>query len=389
MFYSFTYSIPYIIFTFILIILYNREICAINIGDKKKYTRIRYVTFLLLLLFFGLRGYLLTDWYSYKPEFDSLSLNLTYDNIFKNSWWDPGFIIYSIIIKFIYPDFHFWLFINTLTDLICLSIVFKRYNKSYVFSWIIFIGFYGLTSEINLFRNIKAIEIFLLALPYLEKRKFCKYTLMIILASLFHSSAVIYLFVYFFIEKKYNAKALIFIIFVSFIIPILKIDISKIIFDRFDSLSWTGMRVYDKIAEYYNNANTNPISLGMLERIFSCACVIKFYNSITKPIARISMNSLLLFVFFYNIFWNFHVLSDRISILFEFSYWIFFPYLIFNYMRNKRGKKIMFYIILSLTLIKVSSTTDYILAKYDNLLWGIESYNKRSIVFERDYLYNQ
>ncbi len=52
--------------------------------------------------------------------------------------------------------------------------------------------------EIELLRNVKCVMIFLLALPYAEKRKIVPYILLMLLAYSFHRSAILFAPLYFF-----------------------------------------------------------------------------------------------------------------------------------------------------------------------------------------------
>ena len=162
---SFLYSIPYLTIAVLLLSLSNFE--------WKKQTKKITITFvfIILLVFWGLRGHLYTDYISYYPFFqripDITKLNWRY---IVNNEFEAGFVIYSSIIKTICPNYYFWVFVNSLIDLLILTHFFKRYSNSTLWSYIFFFGFMGLTIEINLLRNVKSIMLFLLSIPFLEKK---------------------------------------------------------------------------------------------------------------------------------------------------------------------------------------------------------------------------
>ena len=70
--------------------------------NKRMREKIFIFSLLLLILFFGLRGYIGYDWYSYKPNFDVIP---TFIEIVRgdlqnfNFGYEIGFQIYTVIIK--------------------------------------------------------------------------------------------------------------------------------------------------------------------------------------------------------------------------------------------------------------------------------------------------
>lgn len=84
-------------------------------------------------------------------------------------------------------------------------------SVNYTFSFLLLFltGFFN--SSLNLMRQSIAISIFLFSIKYIFDRKFIKYLFWIVVAFLFHKTAIIYLPVYFLYKYKYSKKRLGFI----------------------------------------------------------------------------------------------------------------------------------------------------------------------------------
>ena len=103
---------------------------------------------LILIIFFGTRGYLGYDWYSYKPNFEKTDDILevfsgNYKTIFY-SGYEIGFQLYSSVIKAISPNYLVFNLMNTLTDFLLIYFIFKRYSKYPIFALFIYFGIYGI-----------------------------------------------------------------------------------------------------------------------------------------------------------------------------------------------------------------------------------------------------
>lgn len=373
------YSIPYIIVALVLFFLYGCECGKIKCGITAKQART--IAFLLLLFFLGLRGHIYSDFINYYTFYEEVPniLKLTLRHI-EDYGWEPGFVIYSSIIKTFMPNYFGWVFINTLIDLLVFRYVFKNYTRSQILPFIFFLAFNGLLIEFNLYRNIKAIDLFLLSLPYLEKRKIFPYMLLNVLGISFHLSSVIYIPLYFILNKeipKYLKWGGIIVANVIFIFQI------SIISDLVNSLSvFQAMQFMDKLTGYVENSEAAQVfSLGYFERTFSIVTFTLLYSKLVKQ--RTSN------IIFYNCFWLYYVLFlcfyevqvlvDRIPTLFMFSYWVLYP----NILGLKFNVRQLVYLSsFLLVFIKVFLSNNIPPAKYDNLLFGIEDYNTRKSIYE-------
>lgn len=375
--FSYTYAIPYLTIIFLLFILYNYE-C-------KKSTKIISIafSFVILLIFIGLRGHLYTDFINYFPFFQSLPTitHLSWSYI-ETSEFESGFVFYSSLFKTFIPDYYCWIFINTLIDLIILTWAFRKYSYSVMWSYIFFFSFMGLLIEANLLRNVKSIMLFLLSLPYLQERKFLPYLFLNMIGITFHSSSVLYILAYFILNKQLTRKSLIIIFIVINIIFFFNIHIIS------GLIKWCSdwipsSRGFSMLLRYIDNSEEQyPLSIGYIERTSAYIITMIYYNKLIKKNSTniILCNSLFLYYIIFYISTEISILSSRIPLLFIFSYWFVFPNIL-SLVRNELRTKI-YLLTFTFCCIKLSFSTNCIIHKYDNwLMGGIETFEYRKSIY--------
>lgn len=385
--FSYTYSLPYVLLFFILLILLVFELRLRMINAS--IAGLRILTILLFLIFLGLRGHLMTDWVSYYPYF--VDLPILFDEsffLFVNNYSflsEPLFGIYSIIFKTLINDYYAWVFFNVLVDILILDWFFHKYSSLYILSFMLFFVFGGAGLEINMLRNIKSICLFILSIPYLQNRKLLPYMLINSLGFMFHVSSILFLPFYLIANLKLSNKIiwsifiignLIFLLELSFIMPVLKF-FGGFIGGRLEHI----INAYS-VLELYNKSY--GFSVGFLERnvtflIFACN-----YNRIIRefPFGRIFFNMYVLYFITFMFFSEMSVISERIPNLFVCSYWILYPNLL-NLVSNIIVKKIFLYYLLALLFMKIITGFSNVLCRYDNLLWGTLPYSERFMIFRK------
>ncbi len=371
-------AIPYLILGFFLYFLYLNENRKITIISVKNARRVAFVT---LLIFIGLRGHIYSDFISYCPFFENLPnlFNLTQTS-FTEWYFEPGFILYSSIIKTIVPNYFGWVFINTLIDLLVFNYLFKHYTSSRILPYIFFMAFNGFIIEFNLYRNVKAIDLFLLSLPYLQTRKCLPYMILNILGTTFHLSSVIYLPLYFIlyinIPKfiKWGGIIVANLVFLGQVHIISDIINSLGIFQAVDAM--------DKLTGYVENSdNSYGISFGYIERTLGVVLFTILYDKLcqAKSINIIFYNCFWLYYITFLCFYEVSVLTERIPILFMFSYWVLYPNAITI---KSKYRRFIYAVSILLAFVKIYSSNTNVPAKYENILFGIEDYNHRKQAYE-------
>lgn len=384
---NFSYSIPYLIFLLYLFVLVYYDVLFLkkNINNL----RIRIFTILGFLFFFGLRGFVFSDFVSYYKFFDNVptiwnsSLFYLFENN-NNLNYEPGFVIYTYFVKSIIPNYFGWIFVSVLIDIILLDVIIRRYSKFYVLAFILYFVFGGEAIEFNLMRNVKAILIFLYSLKYIEEHKPVKYFSLNLLALSFHTSAIVFFPLYYFLNKSIDKKVLWFIFSFGVFFVILQIRYLEPIFVYIGNM--IGGNVSLLVNIYFSSEFKNigyGVNFGTFERIFTFFLIVFFYDKL-KEKYRGSVLFLNMYVGFFIIYFYFSEISvilERFSYLFIASYWILYPNIL-SLVENKVKKYFLFFYCIVIAVLKTYTQNTSVIMKYDNVLWGISNYEiRKDIVF--------
>ena len=384
--FSYKYSIPYLLCFGWLIFLTLLEFEYIK--KNRNVQLLHRITLVFLLIFFCFRGFVYTDWHSYYPYFAQMPTLWSGDiqGIFNGfPKFEYGFAFYTCLIKSIFPNYHFWIFISSAIDIIILNIFFKKYTKYYVFAFTVFFIFGAWIIGFNLMRNIKAIMFFILSLDYLLQRKMLPYMLLNITGIFFHISAVVFLPLYFILHREFPKMLLWIIFIVGNVIFLFQIGYIQPVFEFV--AKFLGPAYIEKVDIYFSSSyKPQVLTLGYVERFLSYVLVVLFYKKlkIKNPVNIIFANVFVIYFVFFFYFSEFVAISQRMSGLFGFSYWVLYPNLYEQLQRV--GNRVVFVTVFFVFAIgKTIIGNDNILQRYDNLLFGIESYEERKEKLERSW----
>ena len=374
------YAIPYVILVILLGFL------AILIEQKKEddaFThKITLWGILIYFVFFAFRGFITTDWMTYYVEFDKCTWDLLFNYEMGKSR-EPGFLIFMLLNKSLVPNFHFFVFTSTLLNTWLLLSFFRKYSDNLLIALVIYLVFEGFMINANLMRNSISIFIFLNAITYLQERRPLPYFGLCLLALSFHFSAIVYFPFYFFIHRKLNKWVYLTIFVICIMIFVLHIPI----FLKLIKLTGIGgMFIDNKIDAYTELSTARGFGMGFIERLITGILVFCYYEKLcdARVENRIFINSLVAFFISNFLFSEFAEISKRIYILFIYAYWILWCDLIkcFYYDRNK----ILFSTFVGLyCIVKTATTLNAPIHEYDNLLFGIKSYQERKYIFQKTF----
>lgn len=384
---SITYSFPYIaVFLFLCM-------CAIPATTgKNRFVNTfgqKYALFAALTVFVGLRGFIYSDWRNYYPFY--ISIPTLFDGkdfivhfLAKSSLgsFEKGFILFSILIKTISDNYFFYQFVLYLIDFIVLHAFFKTYIPDeillgFVFFYV-FNGVIGYGISINLLRNAKGLLLFLISLPYLQKRKMVAYFLLNGVGMLFHISSVFYIPLYFVLRKRLNHSFYIFIFIIGNIVYLLQIHFLSGVLKSVSSIAFG--HTAKLLDRYIGNEKWNSsygISIGYLERVFTYILILYFSKRLYKKESNIILvNCLYLYILSYLYFSEMRIFTDRLPLLFAFAYWVIYPQI---YSFLSKDRKVAFWGIFVLyTVLKIAIGTNSIEHLYDNALFLKYSFQERS-----------
>ncbi|MBT2622924.1 EpsG family protein [Chryseobacterium sp. ISL-6] len=351
---------------------------------------------LIFFVFFGFRGYLDTDFAVYYPLYETaptLSDTRGVTQFFSSVNEDyllkvePGFKVILILLKSISSDYFLLQIVSSLIDVLLLNYFFRKYSPQYILGFIMFFIFSGLVIEINLLRNSKAIFLFIYSLKYIKERNAAKYFICNGIGLLFHSSAIFYFPLYFFLHKKFLPA----FVWGAFILGnILYLGQIKFITPIVLALGKLFGGFYSIMAEAYSKSSLYSsgygITIGYLEKVLT---FIIFYTSYDKignyikdeKLLNIFFNLLFLFTMTYLFLSEYSVLIDRMTTLFAVSYWILYPYF---YATLSRVFKMTFtFVLLLFGVLKMYKSNNFIIRNYENILWDKPSISRAYYIFNK------
>lgn len=386
------YAIPYILFTiFLILFAVDGNVFVKNNNFYKSLRSFSLTTVAILSIFFiGCRGFVEADWYYYFPYFERTpSLFDGEEKIryfFKTNAWENGYAIFNIICKTFTSSYFGFQFICFSIDFLVLHFFFKKYcGKYYFLGWVLFWIFQGFVFEIIILRNTKSIMLFLISIKYAHQKKVIKYMLLNLLGLMFHSSAALYLPLYFFFQLKRIKKlelalfcigVFIYILQIPIVKPILKI-VAKTLPGRY---SWMASAYLD--SKQFSSAY--GITFGFIERFFSFILIFKFSDKIIKDDERMKIFwfLFLLYQFSYLYFSDMSILVGRIPNLFICSYWVFYSKVFGNL--RKEWKYVFFILIVLYGCVRNLSLLSHSTSYYDNFITGAMSDSERKSLYRQN-----
>lgn len=377
------YALPYVL----LVLFYG--ICAIfyrHYNEERIRKGIVVVCLLILILFFGFRGFCFYDWNSYYPTFEKVELDNVQKNGLSSVGFEPGFSILLIICKALYNNYNFFVLVCDIIDVALLYAFLRKRVDNIPLALMICLSMNGLQLLTDLMRNSIAILIFANSISLIKQRRLLPYMGTCLLAMSFHLSAILFIPCYFFLNKNMNKWVYLGIFIAANLVFLLHIPIFLTIADPILGLVNKSMQLKVKTYTEMSSSLSFAISIGYLERLFTGTLIFCYFEKIKnmRSEGNIFINSMVCYLCFYFFFSEFRTIGVRMSYLFTFAYWIIWSDLIkcFTYNGNRR----LFIAFLGIyCLMKTYSSTNYPIARYDNVLFGAEPYQIRESIYNKTF----
>lgn len=145
----------------------------------------------ILTLFAGLRTSYNDTWnyiygYGLAPTFSQWVVNLENMNPFKN----PLFYCFQSLLKSVTNDPQWLIFLSSLITQCCFLRFFKRYSANFFYSIFIYFTLGTFVFSLAALKQVLGMALVTLAFPYLEKKKWISYYLIVFTAMLVHTYAI-------------------------------------------------------------------------------------------------------------------------------------------------------------------------------------------------------
>lgn len=367
--------IPYMeVFGFLLL---GGAVDVFGKNERKKHMLFVF-SIILLIGFLGLRGFIGWDWWAYYPSYNNLPNGFNYE---------IGYEIWSNIFYKIGLSYHHFTFINTVADILILAYVLKKYSKYPIFSMFLFLAVQGLSFEVDLLRNAKAVLLFIISIQFIKERKLIPFLILNILGMTFHMSSVIYLPMYFILNRNYSRKIILPLIILGNIYYLFDTKLFIHILEYMSSV--LPAAVGGKITSYLSIIPQNyklPIGTLYFERLVTFIMVFFFlhkeknHREKENPYSLIMENSFYIFYLIFLFTSEFFIASTRIGILFIYANWFLWGDIIEN-LRDPKIKAAVFLIAVLIGGNRIYNHFDFngnkILYRYENIITDHKSYEEK------------
>lgn len=332
---------------------FNFVLCLIMIflyfiiHSSKRSTKVNDNLFLLcaFCILFLLVAYRATNIGNDTPSYIKIFKNCA---IFKwqylnfNTRYEIGYIIINILLGYVSSKTRFFLVTTSFIFNYSIYKFVKKNSKNYLFSVIIYINLLFFYQSMTMMRQFLALSIILLSFDFVKEKKFLKYLIMVLIASSFHTTAILGIFIYPMYNMKYSNKK----VFIFSIITLIAITLLDKIFPYFAAITNRG-EFYNQTIGEVKLANIILFLIYLVFLIFSLMIVQKK----EKEKNHFYLYTFVFSTLFYALSINTAVLARAGQYFAVFSI-ISLPNIIYQ---NIKKRRLIFEIIISTCLIMYSS----------------------------------
>ncbi len=265
-------------------------------ANASKRKRFRYVVVLfgLLTLVAAIRNHtvgidLILFYGKYYPQFASVPWNKI-QTVTMSGDWELGFCALNKLLAMITPNFQMFIFVTSILTVVPYGVFIYKNSEDVVFSTVMYIGFHIFSQTLNIVRQCIAIGIILLGLEALKQKKYIKFSIYVVIASFFHTSAII-AFVYLIFERLKFKK---YTFYLLAIVTVLFAIGYRFLFEKL--LLYTGLSsmygIYSSTMGRGDSGYVTFNSLGMFSialLIFVLGCIFLNGNTSQTPIEVMSL----------------------------------------------------------------------------------------------------
>lgn len=357
-------------FLYIILSIYYVLCILIELGLKNKNKKINENFWIFILLFplFFLAAFrsvnVGNDTYNYFRSFNLISQESLFSSTVSRLE-----IGYVFLVKFLSKLGLNYLGFQVVVNLFIyyvFGITIKKYSKFYSVSAFVFFNMNMFFQTMNISRAYLAISFLLLSIKYIIDRNFIKFLIFVLIATLFHTSAIVFLIIYPFTYLKWTYKKFLIFIFISISVSLFFNQIIELfiqITGRYESyLSSKYFQFEDNIARYfYLLFQLVFFIIGLFSRYYklNILTIANKSNNVIDSIKKLNINEQSIKI---NLWFSSTAITlliaiaglkatimSRIGIYFSTLYIIYIPEII-NHIKTLKIGKLLTFVILTLLL---------------------------------------
>lgn len=280
-----------------------------------------------------------SDWRVYEYLYNS------YTGLGEFGWHflfvEPLYLLLNIIGNELHLDF--WIFYLIIRFIIYVKIVqvFKKYcpKEILMLAFTFYLGFWGLSNFIDpSFRNMIAVYFFLCSIDSLKNRNFKRYLMWVIIATLFHYSAIALLLLYIVVNREYSTKTIILFFVIANVLLIKPEFLFKAASMTLSFIPAIAHKIenYTLGEEAATMGQGKLLSMGYLIHITLFIVILFFRNRIeSMKDGRLIFNMSVLFIFIFRIGLTALIFS-RFQLYIAYFYSISVAYILYSFVKRDR-----------------------------------------------------
>lgn len=268
--------------------------------SKKVKKGIFVLAIIQIILILGLRevGKVGKDW-GYYEKYYNWQLDWNFSQILNYDRYELGFKLLTKVITLIINNTQFYIFVIAVISIVPIAYIIYKYSKMPFLSLIIYVALDFYAFNFAGLRQGIAMALIFFSYKYIVENKTFKYLFCILLATLFHTSAIVFLPVYFIRKIKINKINIAIFVILAIIIYALKSQIFAFIntffYDNYsstitDSGNWMILCILILTVCYifYKPLVKNNINTQKLYIITTIGCMCMLFSSIASDTLRIA-----------------------------------------------------------------------------------------------------
>lgn len=299
------------------------------------------------------------DWFVYEeiyanavtiPEAISLGDFFGYSGIVA----EFGFSLLASLMKTLIDDYYIF---QTVLMLISTFFFFKNLRLYSVFIPVVVLLYFGciyLTLNMSGVRQAVALSILFYGLKFVHDKKFFKYVIVVLGASCFHLTAILFLPLYLFLNIRISSKVLFVMIFFGLLLYLLRISLSSeflhLLAQLSDNIIFKKLNFYIEMRDSFTQARISPKMLIYVSLLL-WAIIIRKKIEKQNTYSNIFINLFFLYVFSNEVLWDTTEVVFRFSLYFMMGFVVLLPIMMMSFV--EKNNRIAFLILIAL----VSFTT--------------------------------
>lgn len=341
---------------------------------------IQIVECLFFILFFGLRGYIGTDWINYHEYYATKS-------IWNFTRYEPGFCLLTNLCSAINLPYYSWIFLIVVLQGFLFDFYFRKKIKYMSLAYIVLISFFP-NLVIDTLRNFISILLGMISLDKWSNNQKKLAIVFVVLSILFHTTGIVFIFFFPLTRFYLNKKLVLFLFFCGLAVYFLRIEYIKPIISTIGNMLGGS---YSVMANMYLETDATSasygISFGILEKILFFILFFLRYDYVVQHniFDKYIFNLFILYVLAQFYFSEMSILITRFAIILFAGYLIMLTSLNLIY-HLKSNRFILSILLITLCLIKASISYNAKIYDYSNVVFQQDDINERKYYVRMHYL---